>query len=874
MNFFGARRDRFTLQNLRRLTDILRNTPASGFSRATSTTVVETFREIAELMIYGDQHDPGFFDVFVEQRVMAHFTKFVAPPGPVGTRPNREIALQLLQTLAIVIKNIREETSLFFLFSEQHVPRRVVEADLDFADEEILARYVSLLKTISLRLNERTVQMFFFTGVDDDGDKSSGTKKLRAANESTDALNAQFPLFAAAVDLLSHHESMVRAESRQIVLNCLAVDDKRVRAFLLSPKPWRRCIPLAVQSAGATVAALTDTILFAQPSQTGARERGNLLAELSDLLSFVDDAVGLREVDAGDNRKGDGETEGETREEENTLAERVENELWFGLIQPTLLESIVEASVSETAEYLGSTKISPDGNDDENATRDAGPPKTSHNTALFAVSRVAVSCRRGNTLRRVTNALFGFEPGTDQRPNRRREFLLKALGGVQGAPVAAAAVAACASLSKATTDKASDLNETLLDVGVAPPATKRNETENGTDHERVAARTEVCDALAASLARSDPGLPLGARRCAAWLLSRIAGGAASTSARASIDVASSLAVEAVRRAIDGPWGDACVSTFIAEWVSTRRETQHPSLQDETVASWIRGAASEDARQEPSTSGEPVLEESAAAASALLNATRELALLVMLRESIDAGDGDSKFPVEPPAYLFGDTSAVDRVVFGVSGSEGDARGDETSTPFSLAKAPAATAGDDRWMEIKEGTEMAFPTVKFPCRVAFEAGRERSVHLVVAARSRTKEEKTPGVAAAALLLEALPVAGDENKIVGQNVSTNRGVVRAVAPLGACDAFIDPPHKKWLRVRVRSPYSCFHAARQSPGSLDGPYTEKRLRKKLRDGHWTLAFADEQTCADARNALEEGAKTLRTACRTAMAPVLTQEK
>ena len=156
-NLFGLRRDRFTLVNLRRLTDVLRVTPASGFSRATSSTVVETFREIAELMIYGDQHDPSFFDVFVEQRVMAHFTKFLTPPG--GDRADRQIVLQLLQTLAIVIQNIREETSLFFLFSEQHVSVRVVQAELDFHDEEVMARYVSLLKTISLRLNQRTVQL-------------------------------------------------------------------------------------------------------------------------------------------------------------------------------------------------------------------------------------------------------------------------------------------------------------------------------------------------------------------------------------------------------------------------------------------------------------------------------------------------------------------------------------------------------------------------------------------------------------------------------------------------------------------------------------------------------------------------------------------
>jgi|TARA_B110000977_G_scaffold137814_1_gene175053 hypothetical protein len=861
-NLFGLRRDRFTLVNLRRLTDVLRVTPASGFSRATSSTVVETFREIAELMIYGDQHDPSFFDVFVEQRVMAHFTKFLTPPG--GDRADRQIVLQLLQTLAIVIQNIREETSLFFLFSEQHVSVRVVQAELDFHDEEVMARYVSLLKTISLRLNQRTVQMFFLTG----GELPSQNKKASRENDARDAI---FPLFASGVSLLPHHDSMVRASARTVVLNCLAVNDKRVRKFLTSPKPWGKCVPQSVKHAGATVAALTERTLFAKPNETGARERGNLVAELSDLLSFVDDVVGLPEVTDGRELTagGDGNTQDTQSTQENTLAKRAEHALWEGLIAPTLLESVVATQRA--------TKIVPGEN--ENETRDAGPPRTSPTTALFAVSRVAVSCRRGNTLRRVARELFGFEPGVgnenSRRPNARRVFLLKALAGIEGAPVAAAAIAAAASLARATADEANALAEALRDVGLAPPDTKRNETETGTgtETERSSARGEICDALAASLARIDPGLPLGARRCAAWLLARLAGGAASTLARASIDVALAAAAAAMRHAIDGPWGDAAVSTFEHEWGTTRRETTQPSIRDETVASWIREAASSsdprgaDPRGESRASGEPVREESAAAASAVLRASRELALLVMLGDAMDARHGDNAFPSEPPARVFCDASAVDRVVFGVAGSGGD-----DGTPFALAKAPNAPTGDaHRWMEIREGTEMGFPTVLFPCRVAFEAGRERSVFLVVAARSRP-QSKVPGVAAAALLLEALPNAGDELP-GGGTVSSSRGVVRAVAPLGACDAFIDPSHKKWLRVRVRSPYSCLAAARKSPGSSEGsgPNPE-RLSKKLRDGHWTLAFPDEETCAAASDALENGAKTLRAACRAAMAPVLMQ--
>jgi len=880
-SLFGARRDRFTLANLRRLTDVLRVTPASGFSRHTASQVVETFREIAELMIYGDQHDPSFFDAFIEQRVMAHFTKFISPPG--GGRPDRDIALQLLQTLAIVVQNIREETSLFFLFSEGHVPKRLVEANLDFDDEEVLGRYVSLLKTTSMRLNARTVQMFFFTGTET---REGG----KAAGEQSDAVAAAFPLFAAGARFLSHHESMVRAASRTITLNCLAVTDARVRQFLCSPKPWGKCVPRAVEAAGATVAALTEATLFAEPDAPGARERANLVAELGDLLSFVDDAAGLPEANG------------------ESLAERVETELWNGLVAPTLLGSVAPGRFVSAPRDASARGVARDSHatqsDSRDPRRDAGPPQTSPTTALFAVSRLAVSCRRRSTLARVAADLFGFEsngaaePGVRRVANARRAFSVRALAGAEGAPVAAAATAAAVSLAQAATDQpTSALAAALREVGLA--AVPENETGTETETESASrARAEICDALAAGLARDDPGLPVGARRCSAWLLSRLAASrdGLSEPARASLAAAAASAAASMRRAVDGPWGDAAASAFAAEWRTTRREISRPTLRDETAASWIREAAastSGSARREandgdgdgdanatrqtrheadtPSTSA-PVVrvrEESASAAGKLLRASRELALAAMLLDATRGAPGmRPAFPSDPPARLFGDPADVERAAF------------PPDSGFAFLEVPpisrsSSAAGDERWAEIREGVEFggrAATERRFACRVAFEAGRERAVSLVLAVRKRenakTTEQRPPGLAAAALLLEALP---------GANDAGDRSVVRAVAPLGACDAFADPAHAKWLRVRVRSPLSCLASA-SSLASADGscsasPEAElKRLRKKLRDGHWTLAFADEAACAAARDAMDAGAAAVRAACRAALAPVLSE--
>jgi len=62
--------------------------------------VVETLRSIAELMIWGDQHNPSFFDFFLEKQVLAQFLKLVSH------RNSRRggVGVQILQTLSIMIQ--------------------------------------------------------------------------------------------------------------------------------------------------------------------------------------------------------------------------------------------------------------------------------------------------------------------------------------------------------------------------------------------------------------------------------------------------------------------------------------------------------------------------------------------------------------------------------------------------------------------------------------------------------------------------------------------------------------------------------------------------------------------------------------------------
>ena len=43
--------------------------------------MVETLRSLAELMIWGDQHDTRFFDFFAEKHLLSHFNRILRQPA-------------------------------------------------------------------------------------------------------------------------------------------------------------------------------------------------------------------------------------------------------------------------------------------------------------------------------------------------------------------------------------------------------------------------------------------------------------------------------------------------------------------------------------------------------------------------------------------------------------------------------------------------------------------------------------------------------------------------------------------------------------------------------------------------------------------------
>ncbi|KAK2575126.1 hypothetical protein KPH14_008845 [Odynerus spinipes] len=188
-----------SLEHLKYLYNVLsKNQTVSEHNRG---LLVETLRSIAEILIWGDQNDSSVFDFFLEKNMLSFFLRIMKQ------KCGSYVCVQLLQTLNILFENIRNETSLYYLLSNNHVNSIIVHK-FDFSDEEVMAYYISFLKTLSLKLNAHTIHFFY--------------------NEHTN----DFPLYTEAIKFFNHSEGMVRIAVRTLTLNVYRVEDPSMLAFI------------------------------------------------------------------------------------------------------------------------------------------------------------------------------------------------------------------------------------------------------------------------------------------------------------------------------------------------------------------------------------------------------------------------------------------------------------------------------------------------------------------------------------------------------------------------------------------------------------------------------------------------------------------
>lgn len=247
-----------SLEHLKYLYNVLsKNQTVSENNRG---LLVETLRSIAEILIWGDQNDSSVFDFFLEKNMLSFFLKILKQ------KCGSYVCVQLLQTLNILFENIRNETSLYYLLSNNHVNSIIVHK-FDFSDEEVMAYYISFLKTLSLKLNSHTIHFFY--------------------NDHTN----DFPLYTEAIKFFNHPESMVRIAVRTLTLNVYKVQDHSMLRFIRN-KTAAPYFSNLVWFIGNHVLEL-DTCVRNDADHSSQSRLADLVAEHLDHLHYLNDILSL-----------------------------------------------------------------------------------------------------------------------------------------------------------------------------------------------------------------------------------------------------------------------------------------------------------------------------------------------------------------------------------------------------------------------------------------------------------------------------------------------------------------------------------------------------------------------------------------------------
>lgn len=209
---------RFSLVELRRIhAQLLEN---KNVTAANQDLVVEILRVLAEMVVYGDRKSELLFDYFCEKNMLQLFLDIMHSEGGCPS----SVHVQILQTLSILISSVKNETSLYYLLSNNHINDVIIfPHDNISRDESLAAQYASFIKTLCLRLNDQTVQFFFI--------------------EDTGA----FPILTQSVEVMKLKDPMVRIAAQTVILNVYKVNEARSRQFALQSEVMTQLFHAIVQ---------------------------------------------------------------------------------------------------------------------------------------------------------------------------------------------------------------------------------------------------------------------------------------------------------------------------------------------------------------------------------------------------------------------------------------------------------------------------------------------------------------------------------------------------------------------------------------------------------------------------------------------------
>jgi hypothetical protein len=120
-----------------------------------------------------------------------------------------QVHVQILQTLSILCQCVKNNTSLYYLLSNNYI-NDIIRYPYNFELDELSDIFISFMKSLSLRFNEQTIQFFF----------------IEESNS--------FPILSKAIEFLKFRDPMVRTGAQSTILNIFRIDEPKARQYSLN----------------------------------------------------------------------------------------------------------------------------------------------------------------------------------------------------------------------------------------------------------------------------------------------------------------------------------------------------------------------------------------------------------------------------------------------------------------------------------------------------------------------------------------------------------------------------------------------------------------------------------------------------------------
>ncbi|CAI8584099.1 unnamed protein product [Vicia faba] len=772
---FWRSRDRFSLEQLSYLTDQL--TKIQVVTDDNKDFVIEALRSIAELMTYGDQHDSSYFEFFMEKQVMSEFVRILKISKIVS------VPLQLLQTVSILVQNLRNEHAIYYLFSNEHI-NYLITYSFDFQNEELLSYYISFLRAISGKLNRNTVSLLV---------KMKGDKVV------------SFPLYVEAIRFAFNEENMVRTAVRAVTLNVYHVGDDSVNRYISSAPHtdyFSNLISFFRKQSMDLNKLVSHTLINPGPDSTSTIIVA--IDEIEDNLYYFSDIVSAGIPDVS-----------------RLITDSILMVLIFPLLLPSLkisidndMQSSFVTSIYLFCRILRIIKI-----------------KDLANTiaaALFYPSEAFTKSSGG----KLNSRISGFHSDSALMQNGCSNPNLSLRNVLLAYVVKGDDIQVLGSLTVlATLLQTKELDESMLDeLGILPQrkqhkklllqalvgessgeeelfSSRSSLTKDSTGSDIAVYHKKIKDQYGISFQSSDVGISPHANRfqvidalvslfCRSnisaetlwdggWLLRQLLPYSESefnSHHHEVLKVSYKTCASALVEEAKGIWTDLLISVLCDEWRKCKRAIESSSPPKGPNSMLLQPQPHKFSLEDNTPKGS-----SFSAGERMQELVKVFVLLHQL-QLFTLGRALPEQPsIQPPSDLPANCRAK------TSGL--DVSGPKAGTEISLVNA-------------------------VPCRIAFKSGKEH--HLCFQAVSL-------GISGWLVLAEELPS------------QKSHGIIRVVAPLAGCNPRVDDTHSTWLHLQIRSSSLPF----QDPAKSND-YGRMKA-KSLVDGRWTLAFGDVKSCNSA---------------------------